>query len=36
MIWTELLLLTSGALIGIGLLVGAAAAVAYFMGILDD
>lgn len=36
MIWAELFLLASGALIGMGLLLGAAAAVAYFMGVLDD
>jgi hypothetical protein len=36
MIWAELFLLASGALIGMGLLLGAVAAVAYFMGTLDD
>jgi hypothetical protein len=36
MIWAELFLLVGGVLIGMGLLLGAAAAVAYFMGVLDD
>lgn len=32
----EVFLMASGALIGLGLLLGGIAAVAYFLGVLDD
>ena len=36
MVMAEAMLLISGALVGIGLFLGAVAAVAYFLGICDE